>query len=400
MLSPRRLFQSPSFWPLQIAGWSAYLVMIVVTFLPMLPPDRGMWALVQLKSVRTLVGFTLTCGLRVILRRFASGVAFVQAAVVVVSAAMVGGAAWMLTMKVAAPHTASEVSAPIVARWLVAPREAVDYTLTLLAWSALYLGLRWWQELLDQRERALEAAALAQQAQLDALRYQLNPHFLFNGLNSIRALIDEDAGRARRMITALSEFLRYPLTSAAGSGVPLATEIEALRNYLAIEKIRFEDRLHVTLDVSREAETAAIPSFLLHPLVENAITHGFSTPAPTPTLTIRVTARVRDGQLWLEVINSGRWKPTHDTADRRGTGTGLRNVQSRLAAIAPRAHHFSIEQQGDDVVVRLSLPYRPVGGASGDAETRLDARPSSGERDAAHRRPWAATGSSAKDDRE
>lgn len=356
MLSPRRLFQSPSFWPLQIAGWSAYMVMIIVTFLPMLPADRSVWALVQLKAIRTLVGFTLTCGLRVILRRFASGVGFVQASAVVVSGAIVGGVLWMLTMAVAVPQGASEVSVPLVARWLVAPREAVDYTLTLLAWSALYLGLRWWQELQDERERALEAAALAQQAQLDALRYQLNPHFLFNGLNSIRALIDEDAGRARRMITALSEFLRYPLTSAAGSGVPLATEIEALRNYLAIEEIRFEDRLHVTLDISREAETAAIPSFLLHPLVENAITHGFST--PVRTLSIRVTACVRDGQLWLDVINSGHWKPTHDTADRRGTGTGLRNVQSRLAAIAPRAHHFSIEQQGDDVIVRLSLPYR------------------------------------------
>lgn len=384
MPSPRRLFQSPSFWPLQIAGWSAYLVMIVVTFLPMLPPDRSVWALVQLKSIRTLVGFTITCGLRFILRRFASGVPVVQTVAVVIGAAVVGGPLWLLTMEALNPHAASEVSVPLVARWLVAPREAVDYALTLLAWSALYLGLRWWQELQDQRERALEAAALAQQAQLDALRYQLNPHFLFNGLNSIRALIDEDAGRARRMITALSEFLRYPLTSAAGSGVPLATEIEALRNYLAIEEIRFEERLRVTIDVSHDAEIAAIPSFLLHPLVENAITHGFSTTART--LTIRVTARVRDEQLWLEVINSGRWKPTHESADRRGTGTGLRNVQSRLAAIAPRAHHFSIEQQGEDVVVRLSLPYRPADAGAADVAARTDARPSGTARQEAPRR--------------
>jgi two-component system LytT family sensor kinase len=248
--------------------------------------------------------------------------------------------------------------APFAERLVPAPREALDYSLTLLAWSAIYLGLRWWQELQDQRARALEAAALAQQAQLDALRYQLNPHFLFNGLNSIRALIEEDAGRARRMVTALSEFLRYPLTSAAGSDVPLATEIDAIRNYLAIEQIRFEDRLRVTLDISRDADAAAIPSFLLHPLVENAITHGFSS--GDGTLTLRVTARVRDAQLWLEVINSGRWKPTHAAADRRGTGTGLRNVQSRLAAIAPHAHHFSIDEEDDEVAVRLSLPFRPA----------------------------------------
>jgi two-component system, LytTR family, sensor kinase len=193
---------------------------------------------------------------------------------------------------------------------------------------------------------------------LDALRYQLNPHFLFNGLNSIRALIDEDAGRARRMITALSEFLRYPLTSAAGHDVPLATEIAALRNYLAVEQIRFEDRLQVTLDIAPEADPAAIPSFLLHPLVENAITHGFSSSGAP--LTLHLTACVREAMLCVEVINSGRWQPTHASADRRGTGTGLRNVQSRLEAAAPRAHQFSIDDSNASVTVRISLPYRPV----------------------------------------
>jgi LytS/YehU family sensor histidine kinase len=125
-----------------------------------------------------------------------------------------------------------------------------------------------------------------------------------------------------------------------------------------LEQIRFEDRLQVTIDVSREAECAAIPSFLLHPLVENAITHGFSS-SPTP-LTLRVDARVRDETLCVEVINSGRWRPTHAAADRRGTGTGLRNVQSRLEVVAPRAHRFSIDEEGGCVTVRMSLPYRPL----------------------------------------
>jgi hypothetical protein len=123
---------------------------------------------------------------------------------------------WLTIMGAAFPP-AARTAMPLVERMVPAPREWLDYSLTLLAWSALYLGLRWWQELQDERARALEATALAQQAQLDALRYQLNPHFLFNGLNSIRALIDEDAGRARRMITALSEFLRYPLTTTCRS---------------------------------------------------------------------------------------------------------------------------------------------------------------------------------------
>jgi two-component system LytT family sensor kinase len=358
IVSIRQLFRSPSFWPLQIAGWASYFVMVVATFLPVLPAERSVWLLIQVKSVRTLAGFLLTCGLRLLLRRLDSRGSFLRTALVVIAGAVTGGAVWLAIMSaVFVPAARSEMST-LVSVAIPAPREWLDYSLTLLAWSALYLGLRWWQELEDERARALEATTLAQQAQLDALRYQLNPHFLFNGLNSIRALIDEDAGRARRMITALSEFLRYPLTSAAGHDVPLATEIAALRNYLALEQIRFEDRLQVTIDISEEAESAAVPSFLLHPLVENAITHGFSS-SPTP-LTLRVAARLRDEMLCVEVINSGRWRPTHASADRRGTGTGLRNVQSRLEVVAPRAHQFSIDDQGGCVTVRMSLPYRPL----------------------------------------
>jgi two-component system LytT family sensor kinase len=358
IVSIRQLFRSPSFWPLQLAGWASYFVMVVVTFLPVMSAERSLWPLIQVKSVRTLAGFLLTCGWRLVLRRLDSRGSFLRTALVVIAGAVVGGAIWLAIMSALfAPAARSELS--MLARVVIpVPREWLDYSLTLLAWSALYLGLRWWQELEDERARALEATTLAQQAQLDALRYQLNPHFLFNGLNSIRALIDEDAGRARRMITALSEFLRYPLTSAAGHDVPLATEIAALRHYLALEQIRFEDRLQVTLDVSHDAESAAIPSFLLHPLVENAITHGFcSSPSP---LTLRVAARVRDDMLAVEVINSGRWRPTHAAADRRGTGTGLRNVQSRLEVVAPRAHQFSIDEEGGCVTVRMSLPYRPL----------------------------------------
>jgi two-component system, LytTR family, sensor kinase len=360
MVSPGRLFRSPSFWPLQIGGWSAYYVMIVVTFLPVLAPDRALTPLIEVKAVRSLTGFALTCGLRILLRRYASRESFLRTGLVVIAGAVACGTLWLTIMNALFSNFVN-AEMTLLQRVIPQAREWLDYSLTILAWSALYLGLRWWQELQDERARALEAMALAQQAQLDALRYQLNPHFLFNGLNSIRALIDEDAGRARRMITALSEFLRYPLTSAAGHDVPLATEIAAIRNYLALEQIRFEDRLQVTLDISREADAAAIPSFLLHPLVENAITHGFhASDSPDTPLALRVQASVRDEVLHVEVTNSGRWRSTHATADRRGTGTGLRNVQSRLDVVAPRAHDFSIDEAHGHVTVRMSLPYRPL----------------------------------------
>jgi two-component system LytT family sensor kinase len=384
----RRFMRSPSFWPLQIAGWATYGVMIIASYWSMLAPGVAVGALIQVKSARTLVGFTLTCGLRLLLRRFTSGSAAVaRTGAIVLAAVVVGGPLWLLVMDLIFPPKAPATGAEL-STWVSAPRAALDYSLTLLCWSALYLGLRGWRELQDQRARALEAAGLAQQAQLDALRYQLNPHFLFNSLNSIRALIDEDAGRARRMITALSEFLRYPLTSAAAIDVPLATELDALRNYLAIEQIRFEDRLRVTIDVGPDAEAAAMPSLLLLPLVENAIKHGFST-LPGGTLALRVAGEVRDGQVWLEVANTGSWQPTHAAAERLGTGTGLRNVQSRLTALAPSAHHFSVQEEDGSVIVRIALPYRPVSPDDPRLERHNRVAPSTAEADDA-RQPDAS----------
>jgi LytS/YehU family sensor histidine kinase len=182
----------------------------------------------------------------------------------------------------------------------------------------------------------LQAHALAQQAQLEMLRYQLNPHFLFNALNSIRASIDEDKARAKQMVTEFSEFLRYSLTSSDKANIPLGEELAAIRNYLAIEQIRFEDRLEVQFEIEAKAEDVRIPGFLIHPLVENAIKHGMNGDAP---LRLRIAARVNNGALHVEVANSGHW---HKHGN--GTGIGLRNVEQRLQQLFPDRSRFAIAE--------------------------------------------------------
>ena len=175
--------------------------------------------------------------------------------------------------------------------WPGAFKSATSYGITLLAWSALYLAFTYRARLDAETERALRADALASQARLEMLRYQVNPHFLFNALNSIRALIEEDRDKARLMVTELSEFFRYSLLHARSGEIPLEAELEAIRSYLAIQKIRFEERLEVTWEVSAGgAPPARLPGFLVHPLVENAVKHGMET-SPMP-LRIGIAARL------------------------------------------------------------------------------------------------------------
>jgi LytS/YehU family sensor histidine kinase len=216
----------------------------------------------------------------------------------------------------------------------------LDFIYVMFGWSALYFGIKYWQEWQAERERALQATALAQQAQLESLRYQLNPHFLFNALNSIRASIDEDGRRAKQMITEFSEFLRYSLLNTNAAAIPLRDELAAIRNYLAIEQIRFEDKLQVRYDVEPAAEEFRLPGFLLHPLVENAIKHGMTQAAP---LKLKIAARTQASRLRVEVANSGHLLTTRAAGTNgNGLGIGLRNIRERLAQLYPGHSRFEI----------------------------------------------------------
>jgi LytS/YehU family sensor histidine kinase len=231
------------------------------------------------------------------------------------------------------------------------PRIALDYAMTLTAWSALYLGVKNWWSWQTERENALESTALADKARLEMLRYQLNPHFLFNALNSIRASIDEDSTRAKQMITQLSEFLRYSLLHESAKKIPLRDELEAVRNYLAIEKIRFEDKLAVEFEIQRAAEDFKVPCFLLNPLIENAIKHGLQT-SPKP-LKIKISARLEaNDKLLLEISNTGNLQ---NGSNQNGSGIGLKNVRERLEKLFAENGKFELLQENGFVKARIEI---------------------------------------------
>jgi len=223
----------------------------------------------------------------------------------------------------------------------------------LFGWSILFFVIKYWNKWKDEHDRAEKANFLAQNAQLQMLRYQLNPHFLFNSLNSIRALIEEDKNASREMITELSEFFRYSLVSTKYSNVPLRQELEAVMHYIAIEKKRFENKLEIVYNIEPVAENFPVLSFILLPLAENAVKFGMAT--SVMPLKINISAKVKNEKLNLIVSNTGTLLNSSETQNIEGTGTGLQNIKLRLENAFPGKHSFSIKQVDNTVVAEMEI---------------------------------------------
>ena len=222
------------------------------------------------------------------------------------------------------------------------------------AWAALYLALSSAGQLRMAERRAARAEAEAHSAQLRALRYQVNPHFLFNTLNSLSSLVmARRSEEAETMIVNLSTFFRSSLALDPAEDVTLADEIRFQRLYLDVEKVRFPNRLQVETDVPADLEGAMMPPLLLQPVVENAIKHGVARSREPVTVAIR--AREQDGCLIVEIENGGA-EPSGD--EEHGTGVGLINVCDRLAARYgddARCDHGPLPGGGYRVTISLPL---------------------------------------------
>jgi signal transduction histidine kinase len=217
-------------------------------------------------------------------------------------------------------------------RWVA--DSSVTWFFFFAAWSAFYLASLAQAQALGAQRRAAQAEAAARAAQVRALRYQVNPHFLFNTLNSLSSLVMTGRSeQAEEMLLKLSTFFRTSLSVDPSADVTLAEEIELQRLYLDIEKVRFPSRLRVEIDIPPEVETARLPALVLQPLVENAIKYGVS---PTrEKVTLRIEARaLGDGRMEIIVTNSGHGNtaPAKDRDKIESTGVGLANVCQRLSA--------------------------------------------------------------------
>jgi sensor histidine kinase YesM len=229
---------------------------------------------------------------------------------------------------------------------------AVSWYFFVAAWGVFYVALSYAARVGQAERQAALYRSQAQAAQLRALRYQINPHFLFNTLNSLSALVLRQRTReAEKMITNLATFFRTSLTSDPTADIPLSDEIDMQRLYLDIERIRFPDRLTVVIDVPETLGETPVPGMILQPLVENAIKHGVARSSKPVTLAIRATAD--DGFLHLTVENDAEC----DAPAEPGDGVGLRNVRDRLVARfdGKASVHYG-RRDGGGFRVDLTLP--------------------------------------------
>ncbi|OYX04044.1 MAG: hypothetical protein B7Z15_17895 [Rhizobiales bacterium 32-66-8] len=238
----------------------------------------------------------------------------------------------------------------------------VHYFFVLAGWSLAYFWLR--AELAEQAEhrKAMRAQAETLRAELEQLRLQLDPHFLFNALNGVAEEIPEHPAAALEMLRNLSAYLRHSLDGIDHTVVTVSKEVAGLMAYLGVQRARFGNRLHARLDVMPEAAQWRIASFLLQPLVENAVKHGRRDDG----LDLRIDIRLSGDTLHVEVENSGALDGTPRPAHRRRPGIGVENVRRRLALHYPDRHAFSLTEIGEHagdkkVIATLELKGEPCG---------------------------------------
>jgi len=341
------------FWALQLIAWAAYAL---VSFTGALPYVRSV---PHLDSVRSLLANRLAfiavgiCGTGLLRSLYRSD--RWQKASLLHTGLMAASSSYLLGLCATAAGNLARWSTGglYLGGWAIFGG-AVSASAVFMAWNACYLAVRAHYRMEQERENALLADAKAQEAQLAALRGQLSPHFLFNALNSIQALIGEEPCRAQFAVEKLASLLRCSLRQSTGGKTRLSEELDSIRQYLSLEKIRFEDNLLVKTEIEPQTESMAIPGFLLQPLVENAVKHGMQTSEMPLQLTIR--AGLEGSSLCIEVANSGKWREGETLlGDDPNRGIGLRLVRDRLELSYPGRHRFERCSEDGRVTQRIEI---------------------------------------------
>ena len=264
-------------------------------------------------------------------------------------AALVTAGLWLEAGRWWFQGVASAAPSPAAVFGEMAAPAALGAALVFVVMSAMHYAVTAADERQAAMARALEAEIGAREAELRALRAQVNPHFLFNCLHSISALVATDPAGARRMCIELAEFFRESLRAGAQPRIPLAVEAALVRRYLAIEQLRFGDRLNATVTVAPDAEHLLVPPLVLQPLAENAVRHGIATLVDGGD--VAIVALCRGDRVEISVENS------FDADGRRpGTGIGLVNVRARLETSYAAGATMKVTDSGSRFIVALSLP--------------------------------------------
>jgi len=341
------------FWTLQVGGWLAYALSQYLGTLFYDAKYEHMAGQLTVIMIAAVSGFLLSLELRYIYRRL-----WTRSPRVLIVIALLSCYLFALVWRVIINSAYLQYTSDSMEWVMTSPLEffsnAMHSTYLLLCWTGIYFGIKYYESAQQQREATLRAAALAQEAQLKMLRYQLNPHFLFNTLNAISTLILDNENRtANQTVVRLSEFLRYTLDQDPMKKVTLRQEVEAMNLYLTTERLRFGERLRLEFAIEERALEALVPSLLLQPLIENAVKYAVSPSEQGGT--IRVEGRARGVMLELAVADDGPGLNT-GAAPGAGRGVGLRNIRERLAVLYEDRHRFVTLDNKPGLRIELGLP--------------------------------------------
>ncbi|MCD2324522.1 histidine kinase [Sphingomonas sp. IC-56] len=339
-----------AFWMLQAAGWSGYLLLRTVSSISNTLSVEN----ILLPIIESIVGYCLTLLLSTL---YGSYRRMPRITGILLTLGTLALATVIYAVLDAFTYSLIKLADPGISISLVLATLFLNFTV-LAGWSALYFGINFYlivEQQIDQMQ-ALELQASS--AQLAMLRYQLNPHFLFNTLNSISTLVLlKQTERANVMLSRLSSFLRYTLANEPTAHVTLAQEVETLKLYLEIEKMRFDERMRPHFDIDARVAKARLPSLLLQPLVENAIKYAVTPQEEGADITI--TARLTGERVQIAVSDTGPGLIEAKPRPTLSTGVGLANIRERLVQAYGPDHRFDARTNpGEGFSVEIEIPFQ------------------------------------------
>jgi len=346
------------FWKLHLSGWAAFGLGMALSRMGRYPIDY----MIATKTVLAISGAVFSLPLRTLYRRFLGEEASLSRTVLTTTVASFAlSLVWTAFYNLADAPIATAMLGRRITIENASQLFAASYyhTFAFLAWSVFYVGIKRQRALQVAREQTLRAEALAHQARLQALRFQIQPHFLFNTLNALSTLIVEQrSAEASQMLSRLSDFLRHTLAGPETEEVALRDELEFARRYLDIEQVRFGDRLRVEVDVPPAVQGARVPTMLLQPLLENAVRHGIAQSLSGGV--VRVAAARDKDVLRLSVTNdAGGGVDAAAPGYNGANGVGLGNTRARLQQLYAGEHRLEAghTDQGG-FRVDIELPFR------------------------------------------
>jgi signal transduction histidine kinase len=342
--------KSRAFWTLQAAGWSGYLILRSVSSLNNGPS----WDVLVPVIIEAIVGYCITLLLSTLYGYYRRLPRFTG---IVLTVLTLAAATVLYAILDAFSFSLIKLDNPGVNLKLLLGTVFLNFTV-LAGWSALYFGINFYLIVESQIDQLQQLESQASSAQLAMLRYQLNPHFLFNTLNSISTLVLlKQTERANAMLSRLSSFLRYTLANEPTAQVTVAQEVETLKLYLEIEKMRFESRLRPEFDIDPRVERARLPSLLLQPLVENAIKYAVTPQEEGAEICVAV--RLAGDRVQITVSDTGPGLSEAKFRPSLSTGVGLANIKERLAqAFGPDQQFETRSSDGGGFEVRIEFPFQ------------------------------------------